>query len=170
LLTHIIIRTPIWVWVLLVALLALGYSQTRNRCIGFQRAFIMPIVMVALALFSTVSAFGAARWVLGLWLAVSALVAWAVLQRRVPVGTAYSSQHRQFTLPGSWLPMGIIVAIFLTKYAVGVTLAMQPAIATQTLFAVTIGALYGVFSGFFAGRTLRLWRLAHAPIPAVVHP
>jgi hypothetical protein len=161
LLTQIISRTPVWVWVLLVALLALGYSQTRNRRIGVRRAFILPGVMVVLSLLGTLSTFGAAPWVLGLWLAVSAFVAWAVLRRRVLGGTAYSSQQRQFTLPGSWLPMGIILGIFLTKYAVGVTMAMQ-----QTLFALAIGSLYGVFSGYFAGRTLRLWRLTQAHTPS----
>jgi hypothetical protein len=143
-------------------LLALGYSQTRNRSIGFRRAFIFPVVMVTLSLLGTVSAFGAAPLVLGLWLAVSMGVASMVMQRPVPTGTAYDSDNRRFALPGSWLPMGIIVAIFLTKYSVGVTLAMQPALAKQTLFAMAIGTLYGVFSGFFTGRTLRLWRLTQA--------
>jgi ABC-type dipeptide/oligopeptide/nickel transport system permease subunit len=62
--------------------------------------------------------------------------------------------------------MGIILGIFLTKYAVGVTMAMQPAVAKQTLFALAIGSLYGVFSGYFAGRTLRLWRLTQAHTPS----
>jgi hypothetical protein len=161
-LTQIISRTPVWVWALLAALLALGFSQTRSRSMGFGRAFIFPVVMVALSLFSIVSAFGATHWVLGLWLAFSTVVASAVMLRPAPAGTAYNGCSRQFTLPGSWLPMGIILAIFLTKYSVGVSLAMQPALAKQTLFAMTIGTLYGVFSGFFAGRTLRLWRLTQA--------
>jgi hypothetical protein len=168
-LTQIIIRTPLWVWILLVALLALGYSQTRHRSIGFKRAFIFPLVMVALSLLGTVSAFGTLPVVLGLWLAVSALVASIVMQRPVPTGTAYDSDRRRFALPGSWLPMGVILAIFLTKYVVGVSLSMQPALATQTLFAMTIGTLYGVFSGFFAGRTLRLWRMTQARTPTLLH-
>jgi hypothetical protein len=43
---------------------------------------------------------------------------------------------------------------------VGVTLAMHPSMARDALFATLVGMLYGVFSGFFAGRALRLLRLA----------
>ena len=63
-------------------------------------------------------------------------------------------------MPGSWLPMGVILAIFMTKYAVGVTLSMQPSLAHSDAFTLSVSLLYGLFSGFFAGRAIRLWRLA----------
>lgn len=163
--TQIIHNTPLWVWALLAGLLALGYSQTRSRTVGLRRLVIMPVAMVLLSLYGTVSAFGPSPGVLGAWLAAGALLATRVVQRPVPLGTAYDTAHRHYTMPGSWLPMLVILGIFCTKYAVGVTLAMQPAMARHTLFATLVGTLYGLFSGFFAGRTLRLWRLA-SPISA----
>jgi hypothetical protein len=53
-----------------------------------------------------------------------------------------------------------MMGIFLTKYVVAVMLAMHPAYAQQAGFAVGISALYGLFSGVFGGRALRLGRLA----------
>lgn len=159
-LTQILQKTPIWVWALLAGLIALGYSQTRSRSVGLARTIIMPVAMVFLSLFGTVSVFGATPTVLGAWLTSCLLVVSLILTQAAPAGTAYQRSTRQYVMPGSWLPMGVILAIFMTKYAVGVTLAMQPSLAHSDTFPLIISLLYGVFSGFFTGRTLRLWRLA----------
>jgi hypothetical protein len=163
--THIIHNTPVWVWALLAALIALGYSQTRSRTVGLQPVVIMPVAMVLLSLYGTVSAFGPSPLVLCTWLAAGATVASLVVLRPAPLGSAYDSATRQFAVPGSWLPLFVILGIFCTKYTVGVTLAMQPAMAQHTVFTALVGLLYGLFSGFFAGRALRLWRLT-SPVAA----
>jgi hypothetical protein len=77
-----------------------------------------------------------------------------------PAGTGYDPAQRTFALPGSWIPLALIVGIFLTKYVVGVDLAMQPSLAQDGSYAVPVAAIYGAFSGIFAGRAARLWRLA----------
>jgi hypothetical protein len=61
--------------------------------------------------------------------------------------------------------MLLILGIFLTKYGVGITLAMQPGMARDGLFTLAVGGLYGLFSGIFAGRAARLWRLAFQSMP-----
>ena len=82
------------------------------------------------------------------------------MQRRPQQATQYNAWTQQFQLPGSWTPLVLMMGIFITKYAAGVALAMQPDLARDALFSQSIGALYGGFSGVFAGRALRLWRLA----------
>jgi hypothetical protein len=69
-------------------------------------------------------------------------------------------------MPGSWVPMLLIVGIFLIKYIVGVDLAMQPTLALDSRYVLIVGALYGLFSGIFAGRAARLWRLVARPAAA----
>jgi hypothetical protein len=160
LLKQILLNTPVWVWALLSILLALGYSQTRSSTVGLRRVVIMPVAMICLSLYGTVSAFSLSSGVLSAWLAACALLASMVMLRPSPTGTAYDSVHRQFAVPGSWLPLFVILGIFLTKYAVGITLAMQPAMARDALFATLVGMLYGLFSGFFSGRAIRLLTLA----------
>lgn len=164
--TQIIHNTPVWVWALLAALVSLGYSQTRSRTVGLRRVVIMPVAMIFLSLYGTVSAFGPSPSVLGAWLAACAALATVVVLRPAPLGTAYDGVRRHYAMPGSWLPMLVILGIFCTKYAVGVTLAMQPAMARDALFATLVGMLYGLFSGFFAGRALRLLRMA---VPVTAH-
>ncbi len=79
-LVTIVQRTPLWVWGLLAALLALGASQMRQRTVGLRRVFTLPLGMAAFSIFSLAAAFGstpapglAAAWVL----ACTSLVAWA---------------------------------------------------------------------------------------------
>lgn len=161
----IIQRTPIWVWGLLAGLLWLGVSQLRARQVGLVRALLTPLAMTVLSVYGVASAFapaGQAAAALGTWLvaavAMAALALW--FQPTAPVGTQYLPQARSFCVPGSAMPLALILGIFLTKYFVGVELALQPALAGSGEFALQIGTLYGVFNGLFAARALRLWRLA----------
>ena len=157
---NIIIATPHWVWGLLLALVALGLSQMFTRSVSLRRITLLPLAMVALSLYSTVSALGATPQVLLTWLTACALAAWCVSQRRLPVGTRFDAATRRFTLPGSALPLLLIMGIFLTKYAFGVQRAMVPALALDGTLALVASTLYGAFSGVFAARAARLWRLA----------
>ena len=66
-------------------------------------------------------------------------------------------------MPGSWVPMLLILAVFLMKYVIGVQLAMEPALAHNNSFAFVVTAIYGALSGLFAARTLRVLRLMRRP-------
>lgn len=166
--------TPAWVWGLLAALVALGLSQVRTRTVSTLRMALTPLGMIGFSLWGTVSAFSASPlfgYVLFAW-AVGAVALLALIGTRQPDPAAhYDAAARSFTLPGSWLPLALILGIFSVKYVVGVELAMQPALAHDGLYTLVAGGLYGLFSGAFAGRALRVFRLAFAgtPTPAAVH-
>jgi hypothetical protein len=158
--------TPTWVWGLLGGLTVLGLSQVRTRTASFARIAITPLAMLALSLWGNVSAFGHSPdfgFVLALWAGILGVTVIAVMQLPVPAGTRFDESSRLFTLPGSWMPMLLIVGIFLVKYVVGVDLAMQPSLALDSQYVPVVAGLYGVFSGIFAGRAARLWRLAARP-------
>ena len=157
---QILINTPVWVWGLLAALLVLGFNQTKSRIVGLSRVVLLPLSMSALSLYSTPSTFGASPTVLGRWLLTSALLVLLVTRFPLPAGAGYDSKARQFQLPGSWVPIALILGIFLTKYAVGVSVAMHPELKSHVNFASVVVILYGAFSGIFVGRALRLIRLA----------
>lgn len=167
---QILINTPLWVWGLLALLLVLGLSQTRTRSVGMARITLLPLGLAAFSLYGTVSAFGASPTVLGSWLAATVLLLLIVMQMPRPAGAHYDSAARRFQRPGSWVPMALIMGIFLTKYAVGVSLVLHPELKANASFSLAVGTLYGVFSGIFAGRSLRLIRLALRPAAAPVLP
>lgn len=168
-------NTPSWVWGLAAALTALGLSQVRTRSVSALRMLLMPLAMTGLSLWGTISAFSHSPlfgYVLLAWAAGAALLLAAVALSGTPAGASYQaaapaagplSSMGSFVVPGSWLPLLLILGIFLTKYVVGVELTMQPALAWDGVYTLVVGGLYGLFSGAFAGRSARLWRLALRP-------
>lgn len=162
-------KTPLWVGGLFAGLLALGLSQTRDRQVSQLRMAIMPLAMTGLSLWGTASAFGRSPlfgYVMLAWAVGALFVGGLVAMRPAPAGTRHDAASRSFQIPGSWMPMALILGIFLTKYIVGVDLTMQPGLAREAQYTLVVGALYGIFSGAFAGRAARLWRLALRPAGA----
>jgi hypothetical protein len=159
-LIQILTHTPRWVFVLFAALLFLGLSQLAGRRAGLRRVLLLPLAMGGLSLYGTLSAFAQQPWVLLGWLAALGLACAAVMSRPVPAGSAYDPASRSFALPGSAWPLLLMMGIFFTKYAVGVALALVPALALDTGFGWAIAATYGALSGVFLGRAARLWKLA----------
>jgi hypothetical protein len=159
-LNQILVHTPIWVFALLAALIALGLAQMRSREVSLQRASILPLVMAALSLAGTLSAFGTSAGPLAAWAAALAVSTFAALSLPQPDGVAYNATTQRFTLPGSAVPLALMMGIFVTKYAVGASLGMHLNFAQAPSFALTASAVYGLFSGAFLGRGIRLWRLS----------
>lgn len=157
---QILANTPRWVWGLLLALLWLGLSQTVGRTASLKRITLLPLAMTGLSLYGAVTAFGADPQVLLVWLCAGGLAITLVLQPALPQATRYDPATRRFTLPGSWLPLLLMLGIFMTKYLVGAVSAMQPALAHDAGFSLGFATLYGAFAGIFLARAARLWRLA----------
>lgn len=151
-------NTPGWAWAVLAALIVLGVRQSVARRLRPARVTALPLAFVALSLAGAASAFGPrslTAWALGLS-AQAALVAW----RGAPAGARWLAADRAFELPGSWLPLALLLGIFALRFAIAVLLARQPALRGDAAFASLAGAAYGVSSGIFVGRAMALWRLA----------
>lgn len=161
--------TPTWVWGLLAGLLVLGVSQLRDRTAGLARVSLMPLAMTALSVWGTASALGGSPH------RVPALLAWLVaavlgfaLLARGRSAAQFDPVRRVVRVPGSVVPLLLIVGIFLVKYVVGVDLAMEPGLVRQAPYVLSVAALYGALTGVFIGRASRLWRLwrVSRPFPA----
>ncbi|MEO8921372.1 MAG: DUF6622 family protein [Caldimonas sp.] len=164
-LLQILQGTPLRIWALFAGLLWLGVTQARSRTIGSLRATLLPGVFVILSLVGVVSAFGANAIAVATWaLGVAASIATG--PRLMPnMRATWQAAGDSLQVAGSWLPLALIVSLFLVKYAAGVSLTIHPQLAVQTGFVVACSLAYGLFSGLFAARGLRLWqvrRLARA--------
>jgi hypothetical protein len=159
----VLANTPLWVGFLLAALLWLGIGMLRRKTVGALRTAITPVAMTGLSLWGTISAFSHSAiygYVMLAWVVAAVILATAVGMMQAPKGTRYNPQDRTFTVPGSWVPLVLIMGIFLVKYVVGVEVAMNPALPHDAAYSLTYGVIYGVFSGIFTGRSIRLARLA----------
>ncbi|AMM23391.1 DUF6622 family protein [Variovorax sp. PAMC 28711] len=159
-LLQILTHTPHWVFGLFVFLVWLGAKQMMAGTVGLGRVTVMPIVMTGLSVYGVISVFGDSPAALACWAAAAVVVAALVLQRTLPASTRYDATTRQFHVAGSAVPLVLMMGIFFTKYVVGVMLAMHPETRHDATIAAVVPTLYGVFSGVFAGRAIRLWKLA----------
>jgi hypothetical protein len=151
-------RTPLWVWPLFLALVWLGVLQSRPRELSRTRLFVLPAVMIGLSLLSVGSTFGGAPVSLAAW---GGGIALAVLVYRLtgrPAGVVYSPASRTYSVPGSWLPLTLMMAIFFSRYAISVTLAIQPLLREAAAFAGGVSLLSGLASGIFFARARRILR------------
>jgi hypothetical protein len=149
-------HTPVWVWVVFGAIVLLGLQQTRTRDVSIARATVLPVVMIVLSLSGVLGAFAHvplawAAWAVGVGLTLT-FAGKAVAAR----GASRSVQPGHLRIPGSFVPIALILAVFITKYAAGVTLAINPSLATNTSVAVALSLVYGAFSGLFLARAQSL--------------
>jgi hypothetical protein len=156
----ILAHTPYWVFVLFVVLVGLGVMQGRPRNISRTRLAVLPLGMATLALLGVWSSFADHALALGAWAVVAAGVVAASLRVPPPRGASWMPATKLYSVPGSWVPLALMMGIFFTKYAVAVLRAMDPsALAGAGAIAATC-ALYGLYSGVFLARALRIGRAA----------
>ncbi len=159
-LTEIMQHTPKWVFFLFAGLLWLGAKQLIANSVSLFRTTLMPLAMAGLSVYGVTSAFGDAYGPLLAWAVAAAALLALVLQRPLPAGTRYDPVGRRFHLAGSGWPLVLMMGIFFTKYAVAAALAMHPGLRGDGQFSLWVPAVYGVFTGTFVGRAVRLWKLA----------
>jgi hypothetical protein len=157
---QILSHTPVYVWVLLAALTTLGLLQTRRRRVAPMRLVALPAVLLGLGLWSMAPAFRALPISGAAWLAALALGAAAGLRMRLAPGTAWLDTQRRFDLPGSWMPMALVLVIFLLRYAVGVGSALHPDWRNWAGLQVSLAVTFGLLAGLQLGRTGSLLRLS----------
>lgn len=153
--TGILQHTPYWVWGIFVLLLVLGLMQTRTRSVSRALVFLLPMIMIPLSFSTIMMTFGikplpVTSWVVGI--AASLLLNGFVF--RAPAGVRYASG--KFEIPGSWIPLLLMMTIFLARFVIGVTRAVNPSLVASDVFAASVSAILGFCSGLFASRAIKI--------------
>ena len=170
-LQQILVKTPVYVWAILAFLLYRGLLAARDRDITVTRMLVIPLLMLVLALQAIAMKFGMASLGMAAWTAGLAAM---VLQRRsfgldkVTLGSSANALR----VRGSWMPLAMMMLVFLIKYALAVTLAIRPQVAEDAVFAASVCGLLGLCNGYFVGQlardlaAARRLRTRSAPCPA----
>ncbi|MDI4632207.1 hypothetical protein J7U46_04030 [Pelomonas sp. V22] len=164
-LTMILANVPVWVWALLAFIIAMGLRLSREQRMSRSRLLLVPAIWLAYGAWGVEATFGLnaaplLAWAAGLAVSVKLVRSsgWASLVRK---------EAGLYVVPGSWIPMGLMLTIFCAKFALGMGLAMNPALAHQTGVALGFSALFGLLSGAFLGRSLNILSAGrHATSPA----
>ncbi|USX24922.1 hypothetical protein NHH73_20205 [Oxalobacteraceae bacterium OTU3CINTB1] len=165
---QIISHTPTYVWALLAFLVYRGVMASRDREVALSKLFIIPVVMLVISLagINGHGLLGAGIW--GVWLTgmlATVAIVWTIGQGEIVVDRAAGTVLQR----GSWAPLVLMIAIFVTKYTVAVLSVMHPELQRQILFVVAVSGLFGVFNGVFIGRLLRcVAAYARQPAAALV--
>ena len=163
---QIISHTPVYVWALLAFLLYRGYLASQERELSLLKVALIPGVMLVLAL-SGMNAHGAlGTGVWGVWavgMVAGSVLSWRLTSGDIVVDRAAGTIRQR----GSWLPLALMVAIFLTKYTVAVLSVMHPELPHSLPFALGVTTLYGLFNGVFMGRLTRYAGAYFRPADAV---
>jgi hypothetical protein len=153
---QILQHTPLWVWIALATVGWLGFVQTRDRAVSRARALIFPWAFVLLSLCAVAAGAGELPLALLVW-GLGFAAAWAGGGRLVAIrGAAWSAANKRFHVPGSWVPLLLILALFLSKYAFGVAAALNPALLADARFIAGTSLAYGAFAGLFWARARSL--------------
>lgn len=153
-LLEILNHVPLFVWGILAALVAMGVRLSRTTAMTPRRVVALPLVWLVIGLWGVKSGAGLFSPAGLAW--AGGLLAGATLVRllRWPGQVRYDATARRFIVPGSWIPLTLMLAIFAVKAYAGMTLAMHPDVAHQVGFAVGTSAVFGFLSGCFLGRSL----------------
>lgn len=153
--THI----PVWVYFLFAGLVVLGVWLGRPRAVTPGVQIGVAIGFLVYSLWGVANAFGSAisllLWGLGVLLSVS------LLQRLfVPPGLARSELPFRVVVAGSWVPLLLIMGIFVARFLIGFAQGAQLPLATHPLFSPVLSMGLGLLSGGFAARAIAVRRFA----------
>ncbi len=156
--------TPAWVWAILVALIVLGVRQLRARIVSRYSVLIAPVVFLFVGLMAAGRGpVGFSAWALTLL----ATAAFTFFVWRPTGGARFEASTDRLHLPGSVIPMLLMLAIFLLNYVINVALAINPALRSELPWQVGPAIILGALSGVFFGRALTLFRMNRITANAV---
>jgi hypothetical protein len=161
---QILKHTPLWVFGLFFCLIYIGYVQSKPRSVSPARLVILPASMLCLSILGVFSSFGADVIAFSAW--ASALVTVIAFGIALPQlhGASYSCQSRQFAVPGSWIPLALMMCIFFTKYAVAVVRAVSINASLSPAATAAACLVCGSCSGLFFARAIRITKAARPPV------
>lgn len=160
----IILYTPHWVFGLLAVLIVFGLMQTRNRQVRIQVALILPLAMLILSVTGVLRYVGLQLPTLFCWLLGIAVVTALSIKLIGKDLARFDASTRKLIIKGSWVPLFVILGIFITRYALGVATAMDLKIIHHPYFPILVSLNLGAWSGFFLARGIIFWQVTKTTI------
>jgi hypothetical protein len=156
-LSAILSHTPLWVWALLVALVALGLVQARTQVLAAPRLVALPLAIGAWSLASAVASFAAAgpvlvaaAWIAGAALGLASNRGFDLPRRCEPLADG------RYRIEGSLAPLALMIGVFVIRYVNGVSVAMHPPLAATTGYVVAASLAFGFPAGLLAARARKV--------------
>ena len=153
---EILTHVPKYVWVILLVITIIGLRQCRETAMRPRRLVILPALWLVFGAWGVEKSFGLDGLPGLAWLVGIGLGAGTVRALRWPGQARFDAASRRFIVPGSWVPLALMLGIFALKFASGMSLALHPDHATHLGIAMASSAAFGLFSGAFLGRAINI--------------
>ncbi len=153
--TQILMYTPRWVFGLLAGLVVLGLMQVRTRQVPIQAVFIAPVSMMMMSLIGTFMDLGFTWITISCWLLGAASVTISLVKFFNNSTVSYDRTVRKLRLQGSWIPLFVIMIIFCTRYALGMSIGMNLNLVHEFYFAPVMSFVLGALSGYFIAQGIK---------------
>lgn len=147
---------PLWVWAILALILVLGTLQTRPQLMKPRRLVILPAVWLVYGAWGVQASFGLSAAAVLAWLAGLALSVLAMRRSGWPGQARFVPELARYRVPGSWWPLALMLSLFAAKFALGMSLALQPNLARELSVALGFSVVFGLLSGALLGRSLNI--------------
>ncbi|MGE0658164.1 MAG: DUF6622 family protein [Reyranellaceae bacterium] len=158
-LLHIFQSAPLWVWPLLALLLFLGIRSLRDRSAPAASLVALPLAFFGLSISNLLPLDALAPLRIGVWLAALAIgiaPGWLMVR---PARVSIDRSNRRIAVPGSVVPLALMLAAFVAGFYFGYLFARYPELKSDPLTLAVASTYRGLMSGYFLGQTLRLFRL-----------
>ncbi|WP_244849369.1 DUF6622 family protein [Caballeronia sp. SL2Y3] len=156
--------TPAWVWVLLAVLVSRGLKAMKGGTAPLSKLAVVPAIFAAWGVLHVVTGPDAGWEPAATWLIGGAIGSGIGAMLAKSSSIAVDRVRRTVTVPGSVVPMLLILATFASKFFIGFELATGAGV--ESTWAVLNALISGVVAGIFAGRFLIYW-LALRPAAVV---
>ncbi len=158
---QVIVHTPYWVWGLLAFVTFMGLRQATDQVLTSARVIGISIGWTVFSIWGATNTFGfnapvLLAWAAGLGLSLAAQH-WLIAPRGVT-----SLGEGRIKVAGSLWPLFTIWTVFGVRYVTSVMMVLDPALKQNATFDLAVPAVYGLLSGLFVGRALRVLRSAQA--------
>ncbi len=154
----ILTGTPVWVWILLVFLIARGINALNDREMEVKRLFLLPLIFLFWGGSGVINELAFPHWGMVSMLAgllIGGSVGWLLWRSgprlKIKEGTDLIIR------PGTPLTLIFIIVAFATKFALIFFLNVEPDLKYAFNFNLMFGLLSGIIDGVFWGGTLNLY-------------
>ncbi len=153
---------PLWVLPLFLFLLWMGQRQSRPRTMSPALAVSIAVALLGLSVYGVLAAFGARPIAVVCWAA--GFAASLTMGTRVfgPGRLAMTGDRSAVNVPGSWLPMALLIGMFGAKFALGFLAGTGSPMLQQLWFVSLASVTLGLLSGGFATRSIAVFQFARA--------
>lgn len=154
---------PVWVWPLLMALIALGVSRLRDREMPVWRLLLLPAILIGISMITVlIGGLNAASLVaMATGLGLGAIAGWATMRN---VAATRAGDGRVL-VKGEFVSLIAILGIFASRFAAGILSATAPHILETTGVPELFTLLPVFFAALMAARALA--QAGYNPLGAV---